>query len=89
MMAQAADDFSIFLRGGRDDNNNYDTYDTYDINNNYFDNYDDHGEDCDCSPDVDDWKWEEGMRLINEFGNWTTGNSSLDNYIQETQLMNP
>ncbi|CAG8520975.1 3607_t:CDS:2 [Paraglomus brasilianum] len=88
-MAQAADDFSIFLRGGRDDNNNYDTYDTYDINNNYFDNYDDHGEDCDCSPDVDDWKWEEGMRLINEFGNWTTGNTSLDSYIQETQLMNP
>jgi len=66
-MAQAADDFSIYLRGD----------DSYDNN------------DCDYSSDIDDWKWEEGMRLINEFGNWTTGNSSLDNYIQETQLMNP
>nr|CAG8494035.1 10583_t:CDS:2 [Entrophospora candida] len=37
----------------------------------------------------DDWKWEEGLRLIEEFGNWTSGNDKLDNFIQQTQLENP
>ena len=37
----------------------------------------------------DDWEWEERLRLINEFGNWTSGNDALDKFIQQTQLETP
>lgn len=37
----------------------------------------------------DDWQWEERLRLINEFGNWTSGNDVLDKFIQQTQLETP
>lgn len=37
----------------------------------------------------DEWQWEERLRLINEFSNWTTGNDNLDKFIQQTQLETP
>jgi hypothetical protein len=50
-------------------------------------------EDEDISVDVDltddDWQWEERLRLINEFENWTSGNDVLDKFIQQTQLETP
>ncbi|CAB4377124.1 unnamed protein product [Rhizophagus irregularis] len=50
-------------------------------------------EDEDISVDVDltddDWQWEERLRLINEFENWTSENEVLDKFIQQTQLETP
>lgn len=50
-------------------------------------------EDEDISVDVDltddDWQWEERLRLINEFENWTSENDVLDKFIQQTQLETP
>ncbi|CAG8622036.1 44351_t:CDS:2 [Gigaspora margarita] len=37
----------------------------------------------------DDWQWEERLRLINEFSNWTSGDDGLDRFIQQTQLETP
>ncbi|CAG8588282.1 14523_t:CDS:2, partial [Acaulospora colombiana] len=45
--------------------------------------------DAELSNDNDDWQWEERLRLINDFSNWTSGNSGLDQFIQQTQLENP
>ncbi|CAJ0748075.1 16426_t:CDS:2 [Entrophospora sp. SA101] len=43
----------------------------------------------DFNIEEDDWQWDERLRLINEFDNWTSGNDKLDRFIQQTQLENP
>ncbi|CAG8465811.1 15153_t:CDS:2 [Funneliformis mosseae] len=52
---------------------------------------DDHEDDKSVDGDFadDDWQWEERLRLINEFGTWTSGNDTLDKFIQQTQLETP
>ncbi|CAG8573919.1 11452_t:CDS:2 [Diversispora eburnea] len=45
--------------------------------------------DFDIDYSDDDWQWEERLRLINEFSNWTSGNDNLDQFIQQTQLETP
>ncbi|CAG8522476.1 19152_t:CDS:2 [Dentiscutata erythropus] len=55
----------------------------------YLDNQDDDFYDENVEYTDDDWQWEERLRLINEFSNWTSGDDGLDRFIQQTQLETP
>ncbi|KAG9297853.1 hypothetical protein G9A89_006794 [Geosiphon pyriformis] len=37
----------------------------------------------------EDWQWDERLRLIQQFSEWTSGNENLDKFIQQTQLETP
>ncbi|CAG8672352.1 17772_t:CDS:2 [Cetraspora pellucida] len=55
----------------------------------YLENQDDDFYTEDVEYTDDDWQWEERLRLINEFSNWTSGDDGLDRFLQQTQLETP
>ena len=55
----------------------------------FFDDQEDEVVNVDNDLTDDDWQWEERLRLINDFGNWTSENDVLDKFIQQTQLETP